>query len=79
MSETESAPLPLVSYLSAYNLIFCSINGVDMCLNIYDVRLDDTSPACGMNWPPDMAPITSFLGVRFLQSFHVCLVSKSII
>lgn len=38
------------------------VNGVDMCLNIYDVRLDDTSPACGMNWPPDMVPVTSFLG-----------------
>lgn len=48
---------------------FCSVNGVDMCLNIYDVRLDDTSPACGMNWPPDMAPVTSFLGVRCFNHF----------
>ncbi|KAF8076754.1 pheromone-processing carboxypeptidase KEX1 [Lyophyllum atratum] len=38
------------------------INGKDMCLNIYDVRLHDTVPACGMNWPPDINPITTFLG-----------------
>ncbi|KAI5893580.1 alpha/beta-hydrolase [Schizophyllum commune H4-8] len=32
-----------------------------MCMNIYDVRLDDTAPACGMNWPPDIKPITEYL------------------
>jgi hypothetical protein len=35
-----------------------------MCVNIYDVRLEDTSPACGMNWPPDLANVTTYLGVR---------------
>src|ERR1700761_3070756 len=25
-----------------------------MCYNMYDVRLKDTSPSCGMNWPPDL-------------------------
>ncbi|KAJ3483524.1 hypothetical protein NLJ89_g12056 [Agrocybe chaxingu] len=38
--------------------------GVDMCINIYDIRLEDTSPACGMNWPPEMPHITKLLGVR---------------
>ncbi|KAF9057813.1 alpha/beta-hydrolase [Panaeolus papilionaceus] len=38
------------------------VNGKDMCLNIYDIRLDDTAPACGMNWPPEMPAITNFLG-----------------
>ncbi|RDB19792.1 Pheromone-processing carboxypeptidase KEX1 [Hypsizygus marmoreus] len=33
----------------------------DMCLNIYDVRLHDEAPACGMNWPPDIHPITTYL------------------
>ncbi|KAF7335334.1 Pheromone-processing carboxypeptidase KEX1 [Mycena sanguinolenta] len=37
------------------------VNGQPMCINIYDVRLDDTSPACGMNWPPDIKPITTYL------------------
>ncbi|TFK43895.1 Alpha/Beta hydrolase protein [Crucibulum laeve] len=38
------------------------VNGKDMCVNIYDIRLDDESPACGMNWPPEIRPITEYLG-----------------
>ncbi|KAJ7265474.1 alpha/beta-hydrolase [Mycena haematopus] len=37
------------------------VNGRQMCINIYDVRLDDTMPACGMNWPPDIKPVTTYL------------------
>ncbi|KAF9035088.1 alpha/beta-hydrolase [Hymenopellis radicata] len=33
----------------------------EMCINIYDIRLDDTYPACGMNWPPDIKPVTTYL------------------
>ncbi|KAK0539947.1 Cell death protease [Tilletia horrida] len=32
-----------------------------MCINIYDVRLSDTSPACGMNWPPTLPSMYAFL------------------
>ncbi|KAH8834509.1 Alpha/Beta hydrolase protein [Flagelloscypha sp. PMI_526] len=32
-----------------------------MCMNIYDVRLDDTYPDCGMNWPPPINNITKYL------------------
>ncbi|KAJ6131034.1 hypothetical protein N7523_001494 [Penicillium sp. IBT 18751x] len=32
-----------------------------MCYNMYDVRLKDTSPACGMNWPPDLEYIRPYL------------------
>lgn len=32
-----------------------------MCYNMYDVRLKDTSPACGMNWPPDLAYMRPYL------------------
>lgn len=35
-----------------------------MCINIYDVRLDDENPACGMNWPPEIHDVTEYLGVR---------------
>ncbi|KAJ3576241.1 hypothetical protein NP233_g575 [Leucocoprinus birnbaumii] len=38
------------------------VHGKDMCINIYDVRLDDESPACGMNWPPEIHDVTEFLG-----------------
>ncbi|KAI5481486.1 hypothetical protein MNV49_004243 [Pseudohyphozyma bogoriensis] len=38
-----------------------SVNGLNMCVNNYDVRLTDTHPACGMNWPPDLSDITPYL------------------
>lgn len=34
-----------------------------MCVNNYDVRLTDTHPSCGMNWPPDLLEITPYLQV----------------
>ncbi|KAH9482330.1 Cell death protease [Psilocybe cubensis] len=39
-----------------------TVKGQKMCINIYDIRLEDTSPDCGMNWPPPMHHVTSFLG-----------------
>jgi len=32
-------------------------------MNVYDVRLVDDWPACGMNWPPDLPDVYSFLRV----------------
>ncbi|KAH8096683.1 alpha/beta-hydrolase [Cristinia sonorae] len=41
------------------------------CLNIYDVRLDDDMPACGLNWPPDLKDIGNYLHrPDFLREFH---------
>ncbi|MCJ1369482.1 Cell death protease [Loxospora ochrophaea] len=31
------------------------------CTNMYDVRLEDTWPSCGMNWPPDLVSVTPYL------------------
>lgn len=31
------------------------------CINMYDVRLRDTYPSCGMNWPPDLEQVTPYL------------------
>lgn len=31
------------------------------CINSYDVRLRDSSPACGMNWPPDLVHMKYYL------------------
>ncbi|KAI3342434.1 Alpha/Beta hydrolase protein [Ustulina deusta] len=36
-------------------------NGENQCINIYDVRLTDTYPSCGMNWPPDLQYVTPYL------------------
>lgn len=30
---------------------------------MYDVRLDDDVPACGMNWPVDLVDISTYLHV----------------
>lgn len=35
--------------------------GANSCYNMYDVRLDDTYPDCGMNWPPDIKFMTPYL------------------
>ncbi|KDN46769.1 alpha/beta-hydrolase [Tilletiaria anomala UBC 951] len=35
--------------------------GQAMCINIYDVRLADTMPECGMNWPPNLHATYDFL------------------
>jgi carboxypeptidase D len=31
------------------------------CVNMYDVRLDDAYPSCGMNWPPDLTYVKPYL------------------
>ncbi|TKA23477.1 Pheromone-processing carboxypeptidase kex1 [Salinomyces thailandicus] len=31
------------------------------CVNMYDVRLTDSYPSCGMNWPPDLSNVTPYL------------------
>lgn len=33
----------------------------DYCYNMYDIRLQDTWSACGMNWPPDLQTVTPYL------------------
>lgn len=35
--------------------------GARLCYNMYDVRLFDTYPDCGMNWPPDIRVLTKYL------------------
>ena len=31
------------------------------CYNMYDLRLRDSIPECGMNWPPDLKDVTPYL------------------
>ncbi|OCH94287.1 alpha/beta-hydrolase [Obba rivulosa] len=37
------------------------VDGRRKCMNIYDVRLEDDAPMCGMNWPPDLVDIKKYL------------------
>lgn len=46
---------------SVSNGLIQTVNGKKMCLNVYDVRLSDDYPACGMNWPPDLGGVTEYL------------------
>lgn len=47
-------------------------NGKDQCYNMYDVRLKDSYPACGMNWPPDLKDVTPYLRrPDVLKALHV--------
>ena len=42
------------------------------CYNMYDVRLKDTYPSCGMNWPPDLTSVTPYLRRRDVtDALHV--------
>lgn len=36
-------------------------DGKSQCVNMYDVRLKDSYPSCGMNWPPDLVEVTPYL------------------
>ncbi|KAI9829758.1 MAG: Cell death protease [Sarea resinae] len=42
------------------------------CVNMYDVRLTDSYPSCGMNWPPDLDNVTPYLRrPDVIQALHV--------
>ncbi|KAI0832723.1 alpha/beta-hydrolase [Trametes gibbosa] len=44
------------------------VDGKPKCLNIYDVRLEDDQPQCGMNWPPDLDDVYKYLARRDVVS-----------
>ncbi|KAL2269140.1 hypothetical protein VTJ83DRAFT_3986 [Remersonia thermophila] len=42
------------------------------CYNMYDIRLRDTYPSCGMNWPPDLSRVTPYLRRKeVVEALHV--------
>lgn len=46
--------------------------GKMQCYNMYDIRLQDEFPACGMNWPPDLTSVTPYLRRRDVtDALHV--------
>ncbi|PFH50137.1 hypothetical protein AMATHDRAFT_41047 [Amanita thiersii Skay4041] len=59
--EPMSVPACAMLILDVAKVREKKVNGTEMCINIYDVRYDDTKPDCGMNWPPDIHPITQYL------------------
>lgn len=46
--------------------------GDNACINMYDVRLRDSYPSCGMNWPPDLKAVEPYLRRREVaDALHV--------
>ena len=44
----------------------------DVCINMYDVRLRDSYPSCGMNWPGDLPYVTEYLRRREVtEAIHI--------
>lgn len=42
------------------------------CVNMYDVRLDDAYPSCGMAWPPDLTILTPYLRRQdVIEALHI--------
>jgi carboxypeptidase D len=47
-------------------------DGQTQCVNMYDVRLKDSYPSCGMNWPPDLENVTPYLRRKdVLEALHI--------
>lgn len=68
---------PLYLLILSLHLHF-SLNKELMCVNIYDVRLEDTYPSCGMNWPPTIHNVTSYLSRKdVINAFHASAQSTS--
>ncbi len=44
----------------------------NMCYNMYDIRLQDKWPSCGMAWPPDLVTVTPYLRQQdVLNALHI--------
>lgn len=42
------------------------------CVNMYDIRLTDDYPSCGMAWPPDLTNVTPYLRRQdVIEALHV--------
>ncbi|KAI8321753.1 alpha/beta-hydrolase, partial [Martensiomyces pterosporus] len=68
--QYNKAPQPVhVEVCEAIPEIFINEGGpsADRCYNQYDLRLTDTQPACGMNWPPEVSMYTDYLNRNDVQ------------
>ncbi|KAG1735006.1 alpha beta-hydrolase [Suillus lakei] len=55
-----------------------TVDGQPKCVNVYDVRLEDDAPFCGMQWPPDLKNISSYLARRdVIRALHAEAKSES--
>ncbi|KIH89262.1 carboxypeptidase D [Sporothrix brasiliensis 5110] len=59
----RSVDMPSCESILQQLLLKTNLNkgGDQDCINMYDVRLRDSYPSCGMNWPPDLKHLTPYL------------------
>ncbi|KAJ2785271.1 Cell death protease [Coemansia javaensis] len=68
--EFNRAPQPVhTSACEDIPIVFLDDGGPQpgMCYNQYDLRLTDTQPDCGMNWPPEVGIFTDYLNRKDVQ------------
>lgn len=57
---------------SVLNVILSETKKDNECFNMYDVRLKDAYPSCGMNWPPDLTAVTPYLRRQdVIEAIHI--------
>ncbi|KAL8916341.1 MAG: hypothetical protein Q9172_006347 [Xanthocarpia lactea] len=67
---TDKVDQPICEKILTEMLEMTQKNG--RCANMYDVRLDDTWPSCGMNWPPDLVNVKPYLRRKdVIQALHI--------
>ncbi|KAJ2747734.1 Cell death protease [Coemansia sp. BCRC 34301] len=68
--EYKRAPQPVhTDVCERIPMLFLSEGGPEpgMCYNMYDLRLTDTQPSCGMNWPSEIGIYTDYLNREDVQ------------
>ncbi|KAJ2782782.1 Cell death protease [Coemansia interrupta] len=68
--EFRRAPQPVhTDVCEAIPMVFLEEGGPSpgLCYNMYDLRLTDTQPSCGMNWPPEVGTFTAYLNRKDVQ------------
>ncbi|KAJ2729309.1 Cell death protease [Coemansia sp. BCRC 34962] len=68
--EFKRAPQPVHTEVCEHiPMVFLNEGGPSpgMCYNMYDLRLTDTKPSCGMNWPSDIGIYTEYLNREDVQ------------
>lgn len=57
---------------SVLSQILDATKGDGKCYNMYDVRLKDKWPSCGMAWPPDLETVTPYLRQEdVIKALHI--------
>ncbi|KAJ2826917.1 Cell death protease [Coemansia sp. 'formosensis'] len=68
--EYKRAPQPVhTDVCERIPMVFLNEGGPapGMCYNMYDLRLTDTQPSCGMNWPSEIGSYTEYLNREDVQ------------